>query len=57
VWKRIMVDSWNNLQDFMAMLALPDDGPNTAKFQAFQEAWEVLRASYTSNVNQVTPQP
>lgn len=55
MWKRIMVDSWNGLQDFMAMLALPDDGPSTAKFQAFEEAWEVLRASYTSNVNQVNP--
>lgn len=51
MWKRMMLDSWHDLQDFIAMLALPDEGANTAKFQKFEEAWDVLKATYTSNVN------
>lgn len=41
VWKRIMRESWEELQEFMALLTLPDGGQNTAKFRAHAEAWEV----------------
>jgi hypothetical protein len=41
VWKRIMKESWEELQEFMALLTLPDGGESTAKFRAHEEAWEV----------------
>ncbi len=41
VWKRIMRESWEELQEFLAMLLLPDGGETTAKFQAHAEAWQV----------------
>ena len=41
VWKRILRESWEELQEFMALLTLPDGGASTAKFRAHAEAWEV----------------
>ena len=33
------------------MLALPDNGPDTAKFREFEKMWALLQAAYTSNVH------
>jgi len=51
VWKRIQYNAWEDMQDFLAMLALPDGGKSTAKFAHHEEAWNQVRAAYMSNVN------
>jgi len=51
VWKRIHRNAWEELQDFLAMLALPDGGKSTVKFAKHMEAFDLVRAAYMSNVN------
>ena len=51
VWKRIMRNAWEDFQDFLAMLALPDGGKFTARFAEHERAWEQVRAAYMSNIN------
>jgi len=44
-------NAWEDLQDFLAMLALPDGGRDTERFLAHEAAWAQVRAAYMSNVN------
>ena len=44
-------NAWEDLQDFLAMLALPDGGRDTERFRAHEAAWAQVRAAYMSNVN------
>jgi hypothetical protein len=54
VWKRIMRNAWEDFQDFLAMLALPDGGRCTERYKQHEEAWELVRAAYMSNLNRRT---
>ena len=51
VWKRIMRNAWEDLQDFLAMVSLPDGGKTTARYAEHEQAWEQVRAAYMSNIN------
>ena len=51
VWKRIMRNAWEEFQDFLAMLALPDGGKSTARYREHEAAWAKVQAAYISNVN------
>jgi len=51
VYKRIMRNAWEDLQDFLAMLALPDGGRYTERYREHEAAWALVRAAYLSNVN------
>ncbi|EKX49964.1 hypothetical protein GUITHDRAFT_135647 [Guillardia theta CCMP2712] len=53
VWKRMVKQQWEELQEFVAALCLPDKGVKSARYLEFQQEIRRLQIAFAANVNRV----